>query len=281
MLDILFRFFKRVLVLVPGLVIAYVAGTDIYPVLDRKVPSWLAILAVYVLAAYVLIPSAMRLVRYVFKPSHVPLYCTTPDGFASDPVNIGIVGTRKDIARAMQAAGWYQSDKRTVRNMLKMGMALALRRPYPNAPFSNLYLFGRSQDIGFQLPIKSSPHHRHHVRFWATSATSDPRHVEHISFWERLHRPNLLQDEVLWVGAASRDVGFGIIRHNGQLTHMIHPDTDAERTIIVSHLKKAGVVRTVKSVTAGKPYRLRNRVLSGHFLADGKMSIITLELRKS
>jgi hypothetical protein len=49
----------------------------------------------------------------------------------------------------------------------RMIRAFVLNSPYPTAPFSTLYLFGRGQDIGFQKAIDNSPRNRHHVRFWA------------------------------------------------------------------------------------------------------------------
>src|SRR5687767_2986000 len=85
------RFVKRFLILIPGIVVAYFAYVDILPFFDRGVPWIFALLATYALTAYILIPLALRFIRYVFKPTHVPLYSTTPDGFACDPVNIGIV----------------------------------------------------------------------------------------------------------------------------------------------------------------------------------------------
>jgi len=46
-----------------------------------------------------------------------------------------------------------------------MVRAFALNSPYPTAPFSTLYLFGRGQDIGFQKAIDDSPRKRHHIHF--------------------------------------------------------------------------------------------------------------------
>lgn len=141
MIEDVLRFVKRFAVLVPGLVIAFFAARDLYPFIDSRIPASLAILITYVITAYGLIPLSLRLVRIFLKPKHIPLYCTTPDGFASDPVNIGVIGTRAELIRAMKRAGWYRADKRTVMSLLRMGLAIVLKRPYHQAPFSNLYLF--------------------------------------------------------------------------------------------------------------------------------------------
>ncbi len=271
------RQLKRFGVLIPGLIMTYVAVNDVFPRLDKYIPSdALAILVTYIVTAYVLIPSLLRLIRFFIVPRHIPLYCTTPDGFASDPVNIGVVGTKKELSRAMTTAGWYQADKRTLRTLFRLGISLAFSRPYPQAPFSSLFLFGRSHDLGFELPLDDNPRHRHHVRFWAASHTGDPEHLDHISFWGRFHRSNLVTGRVLWVGAASLDTGIGVIRHNAQLTHSVHHDTNAERELIAKGLKATGMVKKFRTVSIGKPYQLRNRVFRSYLKADGKMTIIEL-----
>jgi len=272
MFQPLIRFGKRTIVLIPGLVLTYVAVKDIYPVIERRVPDFIAVFVTYVLTAYLLIPASIRLFRILIKPKHIPLYSTTPDGFACDPVNIGLVGTRDEIIAAMTAAGWYVADRRTWRNVVKMGVAIFLRIPYPTAPFSNLYLLGRKQDIGFELPVELSPNHRHHVRFWALTYTVDQRYVDHLYFWQQKYHSET-PDRILWVGAASQDIGIRFIRHNAQITHMIHPDTNAERTLIVDGLHKAGVITKQHTIKAGSPYKLRNRVLGGYMIADGDLII--------
>lgn len=281
MIESVIRFLKRIAVLLPGLMVAYFASKDFYPFIDKQVPWMVALALTYVLAAYVIIPGLLRLVRLVVREEHVPLYSTTPDGFASDPVNIGIVGNRQQVIDALTAAGWYMADSRTPKTLIKLAIALLLHRPYPTAPFSNLYLLGRKQDFGFQLPAEGSPHHRHHVRFWAVAPHLSADEARHLSFWDRLLPGRKVARKQLWIGAASLDVGIGIIRHNGQLTHMVHPDTDQERDLLVSDLRKTGLVRRVKWETIGQPYKLRNRVLHAYLHADGKMAICELKSKIS
>jgi hypothetical protein len=277
MIDAVIRFFKRFAVLIPGLVGAYLVATDAYPILNRQVPAPLAVLGTYILGAYILIPGIMRIIRIFIKPNHIPHYSTTPDGLASDPVNIGVVGTRDQVIKAMTAAGWHLADKRTIGTVLKMGVAIVLRKPYLNAPFSNLYLFGRKQDLGFQLPVNDSPNSRHHVRFWSCSPLISDIEKRHISFWQRHILKEPKAERQLWLGAASLDVGLGIIMHNAQLTHAVHPDTDAERNLIVKMLSKAGRVRSKKVIKVGEAYKLRNRVFRTHLKTDGKVVILTLK----
>ena len=47
-------------------------------------------------------------------------------------------------------AGWVEADRLGPASSWRMVRAFVLNAPYPSAPFSTLYLFGRGQDIGFQ-----------------------------------------------------------------------------------------------------------------------------------
>lgn len=268
--------FKRLAVLVPGIFGAYLTVDNIYPLFNNRLPALLAIFLSYVVAAYVLIPLILRGVRLLAKPRHLPLYCTTPDGFASDPINIAIVATRDELIAAMKLAGWHQADKRNLKTLWRMGVSMLSSSVYANAPFSNLFLFGRRQDIGFQVPLDDNPRHRHHVRFWGLVEADEPNYREHILFWLRHHRPPT-DGKLLWLGAASQDIGFGVIRHNAQLTHMIHYDTDAEREMIIRNLRSKHLLKTVRAVRLGQPYRLQNRVLRGQLHTDGMLKICELK----
>jgi len=277
MIDFFVRFLKRLIVLVPGIVGAYLVATDVYPFLDRQIPAPLAFLLAYIFAAYVLIPALLRVVRIFFRPNHIPHYCVTADGFASDPINIGLVGTRKQIVLSMKKAGWSTSDQRTIKSVARLVYSVIFRKPYLTAPFSYLYLFGRRQDLGFQKSIGDNPNQRHHVRFWMTEPTISKSEKEHLDFWQKLvHGKMKHNKKQLWIGAASRDIGIGFIRHNAQFAHSVHPNTDAERDLIVSDLDKTKQLKNTRDVTVGEAYKIRNRVFRSHLRSDGKMSIVTL-----
>jgi len=93
-------------------------------------------------------------------------------------------------------------------------------RPDDDAPVSDLFLFGRKQDLAFEQPVGGSPRQRHHVRFWRWDKLEDGRPV--------------------WFGSATYDERVGLSRETGQITHHIGPDVDAERDRIVADLQKAG-----------------------------------------
>ncbi len=276
------RFLKRFAVLVPGIGIAYVSVYNIYPLIETKTPSLVAFLCTYILAAYVLIPACIRAVRLFRPPRHLPVYSVTPDGFASDPINIGVIGTRRQFIRAMEDAGWHLADPHTPRNLLREIVSTILRQPYPSSPMSSLYLFGRHQDLGFEIQIADAFKHRHHVRFWATTFDRTPDRdgnrqldADSIHWFPRRELRQHEDEELLWLGAASKDTGLALIRHNAQLTHMIHPDTDAERDLIVEQLEIDGA-RLESTIQIMEPYTLTNRVWRGYLQTDGELKVVRL-----
>lgn len=280
MIQYVVRLAKRFAVLLPGIFIAYLSVRDIFPYIDRRLPDVISILVTYMLGAYVLVPASIRLIRIVWPPNHLPLYCVTPDGFASDPLNIGIMATRWELITAMEQAGWYVADPHRGYYVLRHILSIILNWPYPNAPMSNLYLFGRRQDLAFEIPLEGTvAGGRHHVRFWATTFQDKQKLTVRSIHWHH-RRSHVRGDNLLWVGAASLDVGLGFIRHNLQITHMIDPDTDQERELILSQLRKCKLVKKIDTIELGKPYRLINRVMSGHLHTDGRMSIVYLKSAK-
>jgi hypothetical protein len=278
MIQLLWRLAKRFAVLIPGLIIAYVSVRDIFPYFDQRLPLAVAVLATYIVGAYVLAPATIRAWRILKPADHLPLYCVTPDGFASDPLNIGIVGTRRELIMAMEKAGWHQADPKNTRTGIRQALHIVYGWSYPNAPVSSLFLFGRKQDLAFQIPLKDG-HGRHHVRFWAISYDPKKPLDSKIMHWQNRGK-RVQKDNLFWVGAASLDVGIGYIRHNFQLTHEVDPDTNKERELIVKNLRSKGLVKALERVSIGEPYKLMNRVFRGSLHSDGKMAIVTLERQK-
>ncbi len=280
MIQYLLVLAKRFAVLLPGIFIAFISVRNIVPYFDKSLPLGLAIFFAYVLGAYVLVPAIIRLYRIIRPADHLPLYCVTPDGFASDPLNIGIIGTRRQLINSMEKAGWHVADPRSIRNNIREMLSATYGWHYPTAPVSSLYLFGRKQDIAFQIPVEGvTGGGRHHVRFWATTYQDKQPLSIHTIQWQH-RREHVYGDNLLWVGAASLDDGINFIRHNLQLTHMIDPDTDKERELIVKQLKSKKLAGSVQTIKLGEPYRLINRVISGSLHTDGHMEVVSLKEKR-
>jgi len=277
MVSVLLRITKRLSVLAVGAFFVWLAVWQVFPRFDNRAPLAIALSATYVVMAYGIIPALFRIFRIFYHPLHLPVYCTTPDGFASDPINIALVGSRRQTILAMEAAGWNQADRHTPLNVTKQFFTTLLRRPYPTAPMSSLYLFGRRQDLAFQKEIAGGRGYRHHVRFWAADTELAQEFEPHRRFWQRFHRPQRGAPRAhFWVGAASKDIGFAPVRHNAQITHMIDPDTDSERDLIAADLKKARQLSGKRTQKAYRPFSLRNRAWRGRLQSDGRITICTL-----
>ncbi|CAN5184834.1 LssY C-terminal domain-containing protein [soil metagenome] len=281
MISLAIRFAKRLAVLVPGLVIAYLSIFNIFPWLNDHLPAVAAILITYVLAAYIFIPAIIRLFRIISPPKHLPLYCVTRDGFASDPLNIGIIGTREEVRSAMIAAGWHEADKISFRSATRLALSTVYGWTYANGPMSGLYLFGRRHDLGFQIPITGgNKGSRHHVRFWAATYQDGKKLSVRSINWQH-RQAHVRDDRLLWVGAASLDIGVTFIRHNAQLTHLVDPNTDSERDLIAKQLQDSGQAKLHRTIKLGEPYKLINiRGLRGHLHTDGRMTILEITAQK-
>ena len=282
MLEHALRFVKRFIVFVPVLGIAYVSIFNIFPWFDEQLPLAIAAIITYIIGAYVLIPALIRIVRVFIPANHLPLYCVTADGFASDPLNIAIIGTRTQITAAMKQAGWHTADNITFKTAIRTLLSTVYGWTYTTAPMSPLYLFGRRQDLSFQMDIADGrPGSRHHVRFWATTYDPDSKENMHPLQWQH-RQEHLAHDKLLWVGAASRDIGVTFIRHNAQLTHLVDSDTNAERDLITTQLEERSLAVHKQTITVGDPYRLLNvHALRGHIHTDGKMNILELSTPKT
>lgn len=278
---------RRLGILLAVVALAYFTTFTLFPFLDERIPALFAALITYSLMAYIGIPAAVRVLRFIYKPNHVPAVTTTGDGWAADPVNIAVLArTEKDFVAAMQKAGWHIADKDTVKNSLREGWALLFDRPYLTAPFSNLYLFGRKQDLGFQIPVGNSPRNRHHVRFWRVDARNNPAEIkkwnEHQGFWRTLFKQFLRRKYSLWVGAAIYDNGAVAIRwRNGQITHRVHPDANAERDFIIESLEQAHVLRNLTDIKSGDPYKARGQTIGVTIISDGFVKLCELKPQTS
>ena len=104
-----------------------------------------------------------------------------------------------------------------------------LKRSYDDAPVSNLYLFGRREDLAFEQPIGPDPRQRQHVRFWRTAQLD-------------------LDGRPVWVGAATFDQRVGFSHTTGQITHHIAPNIDTERDGLFHDLQATGDLAEVYSV---------------------------------
>jgi hypothetical protein len=271
MTRLLIRFLRRLLIFALGIFSIWLI-VFVFRVVDARASWILALAATYGMAAYVILPRAVRMGLKILQRKHVPSYTITGDGLPGDPVNLMLTGTLQQLRTAFAAAGWVEADPLGLRSSWRMVQAFVLNSPYPAAPFSTLFLFGRGQDIGFQKAIDDSPRKRHHIRFWALSITRAEETLGTASFWLNTDRPPETA-RVYWVGAGTRDTGFSLTRLTFQVTHATDSDCDVERDLIVAQLSKIRVIADATSYKAGQQLSTE-RV--NHYVTDGEVTVATL-----
>jgi hypothetical protein len=268
----LIRQLQRLLILVVGLVSIWLIVFVVFEDADRRLPWFLALAVTYGIAAYIILPYAIRMGLKILQRKSVPSFTITGDGLPGDPVNLGLIGTLHQLRAAFAAAGWSEADRLNLSSSWRMVRAFVLKKPYPTAPFSTLYLFGRGQDIGFQKPIDNSPRQRHHIRFWALNLARAEDTLGSTSFWLNTDRP-AADARVLWVGAGTKDTGISLTQLSFQITHATDANTNAERDFIVAELKKYQVIDSVV------PYRSGQDLPSehvNHYITDGEITFANL-----
>lgn len=269
---------KRLIVLALIAGLAWFTLFKFYPLIGSKVPFLLAIFITYAFLAYVGIPTLLRIRHLLQPPTHVPTRTIAADGWAVDAINIAVIAkSQTEFIRAMQKAGWLLADNGTLFNRIKMVLAILFNQPYSNAPFGNYYVFGRKQDLGFQIPVGRSPRHRHHVRFWRLGSTILEDEHEHQGFWRTLFRRFLPKQKEVWVGAAILDSGLNLRLRNLQIDHGIHSDTTLERDFVVHTLQQANVLKDSIAIKAGEPLHTRHQGLGERIIADGYVTLCELK----
>jgi len=269
------RLLQRLLILGLGIFSVWLIVFVVFKFADRRLPWILALGLTYGIAAYVILPRAVRMGLKVLQRKSVPQFTITGDGLPGDPVNLVLMGTLQQLRDAFAAAGWSEADRLGLASSWGMIRAFVFNSPYPTAPFSTLYLFGRGQDIGFQKAIDDSPRKRHHIRFWSLSLEHAEGTVGTASFWMNTDRPPD-QARVLWIGAGTRDTGFSLTQLTFQVTHATDSDTNAERDYIVAELSKYRVIGEIRIYRSGQQLSTE-RV--NHYITDGEVTVADLAVK--
>lgn len=270
-MGLLIRVFQRIAIFAIGAVSVWLIAFVVFDWADQKLPVALALGLTYAVGAYVILPYAVRMGLKFSTLKSVPSFTVAADGLPADPVNLGLIGTFAELRQAFAEIGWTEADKLDLESSWRMVKAFVLSQPYPQAPFSTLYLFGRGQDVGFQKAIGDSPRKRHHVRFWGKSLERLPAGPDTASFWLNTDRP-AAGERVIWAGAATKDTGLGLTRLTFQVTHATDSDTNAERDFLIETLKDSGAIGEVTLAEAGAP--LGHRV--NHYVTDGDVAVAEL-----
>jgi hypothetical protein len=225
---------------------------------NRRWPMVSAALAViYLMLAYVVLPALWTHHEHEPGLASLPMITRTGAGIPGDALNVGLVGSKEDVLRAMQAAGWFPADPITLRTSIEIVGSVVLDRPYRNAPVSPLYYDGEKEQLAFEKPDGRSADRRHHVRFWLVlEKGTDGRPV--------------------WLGSVTFDRGVGLSHDTGQVTHHIGPDIDAERDLLMRDLRQAGMVETFFQISGTGPTLLGRNGEGDPYYTDGEIDVASL-----
>ncbi len=215
------------------------------------------VLIAYLGLAYVLLPALWS--HHEREPglASLPMVTRTASGIPGDVLNVGLVGSKEDVLRAMHAAGWFPADPITLRTSIEIVGSVVLDRPYHDAPVSPLYYNGKKEQLAFEKPEGRSADRRHHVRFWQIlDKGTDGRPV--------------------WLGSITFDRGVGLSRDTGQVTHHIAPDIDAERDLLMRDLRDAGMVQNFFQISGTGPTLFGRNGEGDPYYTDGEIHVATL-----
>ena len=218
-------------------------------------------LGTYFLVAYVLMPALWK--RYERRHpalDDLPGITETGDKHPGDPINVALIGSEADVKTIMKAAGWFPADPLGLRSDVKIAADTVLKRPYDEAPVSNLFLFGRKEDLAFEQPVGDDPRQRHHVRFWKSAKVDD-------------------QGRPLWAGSVTYDKRVGLSYTTGQVTHHISGDVDAERDRLFDELKKTGDLADVQIIADFHQVKSGKNGGGDEWHTDGRLFVGTIALK--
>jgi hypothetical protein len=185
-----------------------------------------------------------------------PKLSVAPNQKTSDPVNLVVAGTEAQIRHVFSSQGWKGADKLGAISTAKMIKNTITMGDYDTAPMSDLYLYGRVQDMSFQKGWKGT-YVRDHLRVWQ------------MPIKDRLGRP-------FWAIAATKDVAVKWNYKELAPTHQISPDIDAERQVVVDDFLNAGQVK-LRYQLQSLPENYKGVNGGGdEFYTDGKVEVLEL-----
>jgi len=191
----------------------------------------------------------------------LPCCATNENGSRKgDPLNLVIIGGIEDAFPSLVRRGWSPTEvtwKGSVMRIMKSAMS---RERYPYAPISNLYLFGRPQDIALQK-ARDNIHQRNHLRLWRS--------------------PMLYHGKPVWVGQVSRDIGSRLTIHSPTFTtHKIDPDVDEAARALMEDLVYSQALRAiglVKGVGAAPKSAPRENLTTDPYYTAGMRSVLLFD----
>lgn len=199
--------------------------------------------------------------EFVTALEALPCCATNEEGTRNgDPLNLVIIGGVEDAFASLVRRGWSPTEVTWKGSVMRIVSSAISRERYPYAPISNLYLFGRKQDIALQKS-RDNIHQRNHLRLWRSAM--------------------LYHGKPVWVGQISRDIGSRMTIHSPTFTtHKIDPDVDEagralmEDLVYSQGLRAIGLVNGVGAAPKDAP---RENLTTDPYFTTGVRSVLLFD----
>ena len=175
-----------------------------------------------------------------------------------DPMNLVLVGSGAALLEALTRAGWDETEVITTGTSWKTVKSFLFSSEYRYSPVSNLWVYGRAQNVAFQK-ARDTIHERNHLRLWLAPFTFRSRPV--------------------WVGQVSRDIGVKF-HWKTITTHAIDGDVDDARENVIGDLlysNRMSGFTYVPGVGKTNPNDLPTNLTGDEYHTDGYRGVAVLE----
>jgi hypothetical protein len=176
-----------------------------------------------------------------------------------DPLNLVIIGVPDAVWPAFLRSGWDPTAAMSAGSAVKTGVFGIFGGAYRYAPISDLYVYGRPQDIALQK-VRSNIHYRNHLRLWLAPVT--------------------VKGMPVFIGQISRDIGSRFTTKSSTLTtHRIDPNVDETRASLVQdfiHAQALGAFARVGGVGFVSPDEPRGNLTGDPWFTDGARAVMLL-----
>lgn len=234
----------------PKTTIELPAGTDLQFVLDKP----LELNQTFPPAAAGVLSSGVQeaITRLL---SNAPQRCSGKTGAPGDPLNLIFVGSQDEILHAFAQAGWAIPAQSSGSSITKTAQAAIGDVGYGQTPISDLYLYGKKEQLAFEKMFNTFAK-RHHLRLWrAPVKTAGGRDI--------------------WLSSSTHDNGIDI--HPGVVSHATESDIDLERDKVGADLLAAGDVAEEQLVARPNPLSQGTTATGGAWHTDGFLRAIVLK----
>lgn len=186
-------------------------------------------------------------------------------GSLNEPVCMTVSGTKEELTKAFEKAGWAKAEKSSIMSTIKKDAAevvkllglpkIGIDYNPQGTEISDAYLRGKPQVMAFN---KNNDHHlvRDHFRVYDTGKKN-------------------AEGKPIWEIAATRDDSTLLNPKTGGQGHSIDKQVDKERDMVMADLLKTGLVKDWK-VAKGVAPAADKRAQDQKFEMDGKVYMVDL-----